>query len=77
MVVSVKAAIINCQCDQMQNCEGGCETIYILKLEMKHTRRTNILRRVFAVHVGQGRDLALTLALVVRPQTFGKLSRVR
>ena len=24
----MEAAIFNCQCDQMQNCEGGCETIY-------------------------------------------------
>ena len=28
MVVSKDAAIFNCQYDQMQNCEGGCETIY-------------------------------------------------
>ena len=28
MVASMKAAIFNCQCDQMQNCEGGCVTIY-------------------------------------------------
>ena len=24
----MEAAIFNCQCDQMQNCEGGCETTY-------------------------------------------------
>jgi len=24
----MEAAIFNCQCDQMQNCEGGCETVY-------------------------------------------------
>ena len=24
----MEAAIFNCQCDQMQNFEGGCETIY-------------------------------------------------
>ena len=29
MVASTKAAIFNCQCDQMQNFEGGCETIYV------------------------------------------------
>ena len=23
----IEAAIFNCQCDRMQNCEGGCETI--------------------------------------------------
>ena len=28
MVASMKTAIFNCQCDQMKNCEGGCETIY-------------------------------------------------
>ena len=28
MVASVEAAIFNCQYDQMQNCEGDCETIY-------------------------------------------------
>ena len=28
MVASMQAAIFNCQCDQMQNCEGGCETRY-------------------------------------------------
>ena len=28
MLASMEAAISNCQCDQMQNCEGGCETIY-------------------------------------------------
>ena len=27
MVASMEAAIFNCHCDQMQNCEGGCETI--------------------------------------------------
>ena len=27
MVASMDAAIFNRQCDQMQNCEGGCETI--------------------------------------------------
>jgi hypothetical protein len=25
----MEAAIFNCHCDQMQNCEGGCETVYI------------------------------------------------
>ena len=29
MVASTQAAIFNCQCDQTQNCEGGCETIYV------------------------------------------------
>ena len=28
MVASMEAAIFSCQCDQMQNCEGGCDTIY-------------------------------------------------
>ena len=28
MVASIQAAIFKCQCDQMQNCKGGCETIY-------------------------------------------------
>ena len=28
MVASMEAAVFNCQCDQMQNCEGDCETIY-------------------------------------------------
>ena len=28
MIASMEAAVFNCQCDQMQNCEGGCETIY-------------------------------------------------
>ena len=28
MVASMEATIFNCQCDQMQNCKGGCETIY-------------------------------------------------
>ena len=28
MVASMEAAIFNCQCDQMQSCEGGCEAIY-------------------------------------------------
>ena len=27
MVASMEAVIFNCQCDKMQNCEGGCETI--------------------------------------------------
>ena len=27
MVASMAAAILNSQCIQMQNCEGGCETI--------------------------------------------------
>ena len=27
MVASVEAANFNCQCDQIQNCKGGCETI--------------------------------------------------
>ena len=31
MVASMKAAIFNCQCAQMQSCEGGCETIYVSK----------------------------------------------
>ena len=26
--------MFNCQCDQMQNCEGGCETIYIALIEV-------------------------------------------
>ena len=31
MVASMEAAIYYCQCDQMQNCEGGsCEAIYII-----------------------------------------------
>ena len=29
MVASMEAAIFNCQCNQMQNSEGGCETIYL------------------------------------------------
>ena len=29
MVASMEAVIFNCHCDQMQNCEGGCETIYL------------------------------------------------
>ena len=32
MVASVEPAIFNCQCDQMQDCEGGCETIYVTRL---------------------------------------------
>ena len=28
MDASMKAAIFNCQCDQMQSCEGSCEAIY-------------------------------------------------
>ena len=28
MVASLEAAILNCQCDQMPNRKGGCETIY-------------------------------------------------
>ena len=28
----MEAAIFDCQCDQMQNCEGGCETIYMTRL---------------------------------------------
>ena len=28
VVTSMEAAIFNCQCDQMRNCEGGCETVY-------------------------------------------------
>ena len=28
----MKAAIFNCQCGRMQNCEGGCETIYCVCL---------------------------------------------
>ena len=32
MVASMEAAIFDCQCAQMQNCEGGCETIYILRI---------------------------------------------
>ena len=28
VAASMEAAIFNCRCDQMQNCEGGCETIY-------------------------------------------------
>ena len=27
MVAFMEVAIFNCQCDQMHNCEGGCETI--------------------------------------------------
>ena len=27
VVASVEDAVFNCQCDQMQNCEGGCETM--------------------------------------------------
>ena len=27
MIASMEAAIFNCQCDQILNCEGGCETI--------------------------------------------------
>ena len=29
MVAFMESAIFNRQCDQMQNCEGGCETIYL------------------------------------------------
>ena len=29
MDASMEAAIFNCQCDQMQNCEGDCETILL------------------------------------------------
>ena len=28
MIASMEAALFNCRCDQMQNCEGGCETIH-------------------------------------------------
>ena len=28
MVASMEAAIFNSQCDQTQNCQGGCDTIY-------------------------------------------------
>ena len=31
MVASMEAAIFNCQCDQMQNCDGGCETMYYVR----------------------------------------------
>ena len=29
----MEAAIYNCQCDRMQNCEGGCETIYFAAIQ--------------------------------------------
>ena len=32
MVASMEAAIFSCQCDQMQDCEGGCETIYFERI---------------------------------------------
>ena len=33
MVASMEAAIFNCQCDQMQNCEGDCETMCLCRLQ--------------------------------------------
>ena len=38
MVANIEAAILNCQCDQMQNYEGVCETIYkivVYKIEVQ------------------------------------------
>ena len=32
-IASMEAAIFNCQCDQMQDCEDGCETIYLVVTE--------------------------------------------
>ena len=29
-VASMEDAIFNCQCEQVKNCQGGCETIYKL-----------------------------------------------
>ena len=34
MVASMEATICNCQCNQMQNCEGDCETILRKSLEL-------------------------------------------
>ena len=34
MVASMEAAIFNYQCDQTQNCEGGCETIYYATIRL-------------------------------------------
>ena len=31
MVAAMEAAIFNCQCDRMQNCEDRCEIIYIMR----------------------------------------------
>ena len=31
MVASTEAAIFNCQCEQILNCEGGFDTIYFNK----------------------------------------------
>jgi hypothetical protein len=36
----MEAAIFNCQCDQMQNCEGGCETIYDIS-QAKVSKQSN------------------------------------
>jgi len=52
MVASMAAAIFNCQRDQMQNCEGGCEAIY--------TRHVRVLA-VAVLDDALGLGLALTL----------------
>ena len=39
MVASMEAAIFNCQCDQMQNCEVSCETIYKILVRIFLTMR--------------------------------------
>ena len=36
----MKAAIFNCQCDLVQNCEGGCETIYAKSFVVSAGRRS-------------------------------------
>ena len=40
MVASLEAAIFNCQCDQMQNCVVGCETIYKFSHFIHHRFQT-------------------------------------
>ena len=63
MIASMKAAIFNYQCDQMQNCEGGCETIYIAQREIELLTLRPIRLWCLAMH--QRQSAAMTIRLPV------------
>lgn len=44
MVASMEAAIFNCQCDQMQNCEGGCETFFVIFVQFQNVTKYGHLK---------------------------------
>ena len=67
-VASMKAAIFNCQCDQMQNWKGGCETIYLslYQLHAKPAKAELKLARIWAAEDAFGRVWITLNAIIIK-----------